>query len=52
MNVNPIYEECVKACLACMEARNVCYDACLKEENVKMMADCIRTDRECAGTCA
>lgn len=30
----------------------MCYDACLKEEDVKMMAYCIRTDRECADICA
>lgn len=35
-----------------MEACNRCYDACLKEENVKMMVECIRTDRECADICA
>ena len=46
------YEECIKACLECMEACNGCYDACLKEENVNMMADCIRYNRECADICA
>ncbi|MGG6447421.1 four-helix bundle copper-binding protein, partial [Pseudobacillus badius] len=50
--MNVMYEECVKACLECMETCNVCYDACLKEEDVKMMADCIRLDRECADICA
>ncbi|WP_076560182.1 four-helix bundle copper-binding protein [Salimicrobium flavidum] len=35
----------------CMEACNHCYDACLKEDDVKMMASCIRTDRECADIC-
>ncbi|MEH7884879.1 four-helix bundle copper-binding protein [Bacillus sp. JJ1609] len=34
-----------------MEACNVCFDSCLKEENVKMMAECIRLDRECAEIC-
>ncbi|WP_082341237.1 four-helix bundle copper-binding protein [Sporosarcina globispora] len=34
-----------------MKACNVCYDACLGEEDVKMMADCIRLDRECADIC-
>ncbi len=42
------YEECIKACQECMEACNQCYSACLKEDNVKMMAGCIRMDRECA----
>ncbi|WP_127762533.1 four-helix bundle copper-binding protein [Peribacillus asahii] len=35
-----------------MEACNTCYDACLKSEDVKMMASCIRFDRECADICA
>lgn len=35
----------------CQRACNMCFDACLKEENVKMMAECIRLDRECADLC-
>ncbi|MEZ0119325.1 UNVERIFIED_ORG: hypothetical protein ABRZ91_003282 [Heyndrickxia coagulans] len=46
------YEECIKACQECMEACNQCYSACLKEDNLKMMAGCIRMDRECANICA
>lgn len=37
--------ECVAAC-------NHCFDACLQEDNVKMMAECIKLDRECADICA
>ncbi len=29
-----------------------CYDACLKEEHVNMMVECIRLDRECADICS
>ena len=36
--------ECQKAC-------NNCFYACLKEDDVKMMAECIRLDRECADLC-
>lgn len=36
----------------CMTACNHCYDACLKEDNIQMMAECIRLDRECADICA
>src|SRR5699024_6557977 len=50
--MNTKYEECLKALLECFEACNVCFDACLKEEDMKMMADCIRLDRECADICA
>ncbi|MFJ7747849.1 four-helix bundle copper-binding protein [Peribacillus sp. NPDC097295] len=35
-----------------MTACNHCFDACLKEENVKMMAECIRLDLECAEMCS
>lgn len=50
--LNQQYEECIQACLECMEACNTCYHACLKEEDVKMMANCIRLDRECADICS
>ncbi|ALS76374.1 ferredoxin [Planococcus rifietoensis] len=36
----------------CMAACNHCFDACLQEDDVKMMAGCIRLDRECADMCA
>lgn len=36
----------------CIEACNHCFDACLREENVKMLARCIRTDRDCADICS
>lgn len=44
-------EEITKALHDCMEACNYCYDACLQEDDVKMMANCIRLDRECADFC-
>lgn len=36
----------------CINHCNHCADACLEEENVKMMVECIRTDRVCASVCA
>ncbi len=36
--------ECVRAC-------NNCADSCLSEDNVQMMAECIRTDIVCAAVC-
>lgn len=44
-------ETLVSKVTACQKACNFCFDACLKEENVKMMAECIRSDRECADLC-
>lgn len=37
---------------SCINACNHCADACLGEENVGMMVDCIRTDRVCAEVCS
>ncbi|UOQ49296.1 four-helix bundle copper-binding protein [Gracilibacillus caseinilyticus] len=45
------HQQLLETLHACMAACNHCYDACLKEENVKMMAPCIRLDRECADIC-
>ena len=50
--MNTKYEDCLKACIECLEACNNCFDACLKEEHIKMMAGCIRLDRECADVCS
>lgn len=36
----------------CINHCNYCADACLDEDNVEMMVDCIRTDRTCAAVCA
>lgn len=36
---------------ACQAACNHCYDACLKEEDIDMMRECIRTDRDCTDMC-
>ncbi|MEA3319652.1 MAG: four-helix bundle copper-binding protein [Bacillota bacterium] len=48
---NEVHQKCLEECLACMEACNSCFDACLNEENVNMMAPCIRLDRECSDIC-
>ncbi|MGK9185328.1 four-helix bundle copper-binding protein [Priestia filamentosa] len=46
------YQSVLNTLHECMVACNHCYDSCLKEEDVKMMAECIRLDRECADLCA
>ncbi|MGM9923974.1 MAG: four-helix bundle copper-binding protein [Bacillus sp. (in: firmicutes)] len=46
------YQSAIEVLHECMTACNHCFDACLKEEDVKMMAKCIRLDRECADICA
>tara|TARA_Y100000815_G_scaffold233641_1_gene225227 strand:+ start:886 stop:1206 length:321 start_codon:yes stop_codon:yes gene_type:complete len=41
----------IDALTACVVACNHCADACLDEDNLDMMVDCIRTDRVCAEVC-
>ena len=45
-------EKLISALGNCINHCNYCADACLGEENVKMMVDCIRIDRVCAEACA
>lgn len=41
----------IEALNNCIAHCNYCASACLREENVKMMADCIRLDIACAEVC-
>ncbi len=36
---------------ACAAACEHCMNACLEEDDVKMMENCIKTDRDCAKIC-
>lgn len=51
-DVDQQFEDCMQACWSCVSACNEVYDACLKEENVTEMGDCIRVTIECAQSCA
>ena len=44
LNLSHKLAECVHAC-------NDCFNACLEENDVKMMKECIGLDRECAIIC-
>ncbi len=46
------YPSAIRKLHECMAACNHCFDSCLQEDNVKMMAGCIRLDRECADICS
>lgn len=46
------HQELLQTLHDCMVACNHCYDACLQEEDIQMMSQCIRSDRECADICA
>jgi len=45
-------EKLIHALGNCINHCNYCADACLDEENVKMMVNCIRTDKVCAEVCS
>lgn len=45
-------EKLITALGNCINHCNYCADACLGEDGVKNMVDCIRTDRVCAEACA
>ena len=45
------YRSFIEACLKCAAICNHCAASCTAEEDVKMMARCIRLDMECAAIC-
>ncbi|MDG3582529.1 four-helix bundle copper-binding protein [Galbibacter pacificus] len=42
----------IEALNNCVAHCNYCADACLDSDDIKMMVDCIRTDRACAEVCS
>ena len=45
------YKACIDACLRCASICDHCAHACTLEDNVNMMATCIRLDMECSAIC-
>ena len=45
------YENFLATLARCAAACENCADACLDEDNIKMMVPCIRLDRDCAKIC-
>lgn len=45
------HKRCIEACAACAEACEHCGEACLGEDDVAMMAECIRLDKDCSAVC-
>jgi hypothetical protein len=43
--------ELIRKLAECAAACEYCMDSCLSEDDVKMMVNCIRTDRDCARIC-
>ncbi|MBY9081994.1 four-helix bundle copper-binding protein [Paenibacillus sp. HN-1] len=46
------YQDCIEACLKCMNACNFSYVSSLKQYDLARLQECIRMDRECADICA
>ena len=44
-------KELIQKLQDCAAACTYCADACLDEDNLEKMIDCIRTDNECAAIC-
>ena len=45
------FSSCIKACYDCADACDMCTMACLQEDDVKMMAQCIALDIDCSQLC-
>ena len=46
-----ILSRCVDECYACAETCTMCADSCLGEEDVQMLAKCIRLNLDCSDIC-
>jgi len=46
------YESCIKACHECAMECEHCATACLNEDDLKRLAQCIQLNRDCADICA
>ncbi|MDF9841009.1 MULTISPECIES: four-helix bundle copper-binding protein [unclassified Paenibacillus] len=46
------YQECIDACIKCMNACNYSYVSSLKEYDLAALRESIRLDRECADICS
>ena len=44
-------QSCIDACVRCAQECEHCLEACLGEQDVAAMAECIRLDNDCAEIC-
>lgn len=45
------YQNCIDACLKSASLSNFCAAACTREQDIAMLAECIRLNMECAAVC-
>ncbi len=43
---------CIEECFNCAQVCTTCADACLGEQNVQMLVQCIRLNQDCADVCS
>lgn len=46
------YQECIEECLRCVRECNHCYEACLQDDHVAELTQCILLTRDCAEICS
>ena len=51
-NTNDVLIRCIEECYDCAQTCTSCADACLGEDMVKDLRQCIRLDLDCADICA
>lgn len=50
-NTNDVLIRCIEACFDCEQSCIACADACLGEEMVQQLTQCIRLNLDCADAC-
>jgi hypothetical protein len=50
-NVNDALVRCIEQCYICAQTCNACADACLAEDSVQQLRQCIRLNADCADIC-
>ena len=45
------HQSCIEACIRCAQECEHCASTCLREADVKKMAECIRLDDDCGSIC-
>jgi hypothetical protein len=45
------YQSCIEACARCAQECEHCGNACLGEDDVKRMVECVRLNKDCAEMC-
>ena len=51
-NTNNALIRCIEECYSCTQVCTSCADACLGEEMVRQLTQCIRRNLDCADVCA